>query len=76
MSQENKTSICKYVPPSRQSNELGRGWHFWSNNGIFSFILCHSVCYLIAQHSENWKKGKKKKTNTKKPQQQPLFSGK
>lgn len=74
MSQENKMRICKYVHPSGQSNELGGGWHFWSNNGIFSFILRHSVCCLIAQHSENWKRGK---NNTKtKPQQQPLFSGK
>lgn len=59
MSQENKMRVCKYVHPSRQSSELGRGWHFWSNNGIFSFILCCSVCFLIAQHSKNWKKGGK-----------------
>lgn len=63
MSQENKMRICKYVHPSGQSNELGGGWHFWSKNGIFSFILRHSVCCLIAQHSENWKRGKKQHKN-------------
>lgn len=64
MSQENKMRICKYVHLSRQSIELGRGWHFWSEDGIFSFILCHFICYLIAQHSENWKKEKQKQTKT------------
>lgn len=51
---------------SRQSIELGRGWHFWSDNGIFSFILCHSICYLIAQHSETGKKKSKKNTKLNK----------
>lgn len=38
------------------------GWLFWLVNGILAFILWHfSLLLNCSEHSENWKKGKKKK---------------